>query len=223
MHDHLNNLQMDWLYKNLQLGNMSIPLITDNKHSAMKWVVNFIIFLASLPLFGNCWTPLKVIPKQWTYELIEMTFFTSNSDILGMEYEIERIDRGRYGFSGFLDFKRDFDDNVLVEVTLQRSKDKSGPFKPMPMKIDNVTLSTAMNMFYKTMIMDAVAECCDNAPVFEGRFVAPLTKRRVQINKCEVSTDGLPDIMLEGYYKLRTTFFADDFSGYLDTLVYIEN
>ncbi|XP_059225831.1 uncharacterized protein LOC106088003 [Stomoxys calcitrans] len=152
-----------------------------------------------------------------------MTFYTSNTDILEVEYEVKRISRGRYGFSGFLDFKTDLDDSVLVDVSLKRSQRREGPYRDTSMKAPNVTLSTAMNVYYKLMIMDTVAECCENAPVFKKRFEAPLTKRRVIINECEMSQDGMPLIMPDGFYLLRTSFFGDNFHAYLDTLILITN
>lgn len=54
---------------------------------------------------------------------------------------VMRIDRGRYGCSGFIEFKTDLHDNeVRVGVIVQRSFYRSGPYKILPMKVENETL-----------------------------------------------------------------------------------
>ncbi|XP_061395981.1 uncharacterized protein LOC133331613 [Musca vetustissima] len=160
----------------------------------------------------------------WDFELINVDYYASNPELADIELNVQRIDRGRYGCSGFIDFKVDInEEDVRLEFILQRSQFKSGPFTTMPMKIDNETLTTALNVFYKNIIMEDAQECCENAPYFNGTFKGPLTKRRVTLNQCSISSEKLPSYMMDGYYITRTSVYAKDWYGYLETLAYVES
>lgn len=153
-----------------------------------------------------------------------MGYFTSNASIADIELNAKRIDRGRYGCSGFIEAKVDiYDEDVRVELIVKRSAFRSGPYTTLPMKIDNETLPTVFNVFYKNVVMEDAQKCCENAPYFEGNYVGPLTKRRVVLNECTIDTEKLPSYMMEGYYITRTTVYAKDWYGYLETLVYVES
>lgn len=60
---------------------------------------------------------------------------------------------------------------------------------------------SALNTFYKDMLMDTLKECSD-MPVFEDKFVPPLEKKTYTLTKCQFSQDGFPNHLPEGFYKI---------------------
>lgn len=141
--------------------------------------------------------------KTWTYDIIDVKTGSSNHDLLDIDMKVERISRGSYGVTGFVDIKEDADDRVIVEGLLFRSSNGANieEYKKMPMQIANETLTFTMNKFYKQYVMDSLSKCSPDAPVFE-EFVVPLEKRNIRINKCVISTESLPSHMSDGYYRL---------------------
>ncbi|XP_061395980.1 uncharacterized protein LOC133331612 [Musca vetustissima] len=186
--------------------------------SAMKhpWKIAIFLLISTLSL---------ALSKQfWDFELIQVDYYTSNPEVADIKLNAQRIDRGRYGASGFIDLKIDlYEDDVRIQFLLQRSQFRSGPFTTMPMKIENETLSTAVNVFYRNMIMEEAQKCCENAPYFNDTFKPPLTKRLVTLNQCSVSLEKLPNYMMDGYYITRTSVYGRDWYGYLETLAYVES
>lgn len=160
--------------------------------------------------------------KRWSFDLVNVTTYSSNTDAFDMDIQVKRLGRGRFGFDGFVDIKIDLDDDVLIEGGLQRSKTKDGPYADMPFKIYNVTFTIGMNVFYKSLAMPTAQKCAENAPVF-NTFKAPLTKRLVIIDDCEFDVDTWPDIVMDGYYILRTSLYSTTFNAYWDTVAYVEN
>ncbi|XP_073848862.1 uncharacterized protein [Musca autumnalis] len=189
----------------------------------MKYFTDSATLINCFLFFWNFPSSKGLLKPRWTYDLIEITTFTSNPDCVEMNATVHRIDRGRYGYSGYLNFNSDMGEDILILVTVQRSIQKEGSFGYLPFLGYNVTLPVAMNLYYKPLLMKSVQQCCENAPVFEKSFTPPITKRNISINKCELSNEALPLIMLDGYYKLRTTFFGNDFYGYMEALAYVEN
>lgn len=49
--------------------------------------------------------------------------------------------------------------------------------------------------------MDTMKDC-SNLPVFEGPFKPPLEKRTYTMNKCKFTSDGFPNHLQEGFYKV---------------------
>lgn len=44
---------------------------------------------------------------------------------------------------------------------------------------------------------------CSTMPVFEGEFEPPLEKGTYTMDKCQFSTDGFPNHLQEGFYKVQ--------------------
>lgn len=163
-----------------------------------------------------------LIPKRWSFDLVNVTTYSSNTDAFDLDIQVRRIGRGRFGFIGFIDIKIDLDDDVVIEGGLKRSKTKDGPYADMPYQIENVTLTMGMNIYYKSLVMPTVKKCVENAPVFDI-FKAPLTKRFINIDNCEFDVGSWPDIAMEGYYLVQTTLHSTKFTAYWDTIAYVEN
>lgn len=147
---------------------------------------------------------------------------SNNPDWIELNYTVERIGRSEFGFSGLFHIKTDLYDDTKISGYIERSRLRNGPFIKLPMSFENVPLTNAMNTFYKDVAMPSIQNCSVNAPFFEDRFVAPLTARKIELNKCNFLTDNLPNVMMEGYYKLKIEIFGD-YSAYVLSLVYIEN
>ncbi|KNC27244.1 hypothetical protein FF38_11189 [Lucilia cuprina] len=140
--------------------------------------------------------------RNWSLELLEVNAESSNRDICDLNFEIVRISRGIFAMNGFIDFKIDVDDNALFEGFLYRSSTVRNEFRKLPMEMCNETLTETVNTFYKTYLMNDIQECATNMPYLEEEFVAPLTKRYVEIRNCTISNDSLPSHMAEGLYRL---------------------
>lgn len=152
---------------------------------------------------------------------MELTSGTSNPDLFDLKYEIVRLGRGRYGFSGFMDVKMDLYDDVKVRGTIERSKYRTGPYTMFPMSIESEPLSDVLNKYYKHILQPVTEKCWQNAPIARGKFVEPVTKRYVKINNCVLSTDNLPNIIMEGYYRFRLTL-SGPFEVYVEALSLVE-
>lgn len=141
--------------------------------------------------------------KMWTYEVLDVKTGTSDPNIIDIDFKTERKSRGVYSVSGYMEFKIDADDSLIVEGILYRSSNGANleDYKKVPLSIDNETLTVTMNKYYKEFVMESLKDCAENFPYFE-EFEPPLTKRYIKLNKCLVSTDPLPSHMSNGYYRL---------------------
>ncbi|XP_065368983.1 uncharacterized protein LOC135961412 [Calliphora vicina] len=160
--------------------------------------------------------------QRWTFELIELTSGTSDPDIVDLKLEIVRLGRGKYGFSGFMDIKVDLYDDLKIGGSIERSKYRNGPYSKFPMGVENEPLASAVNKFYTLILQPEAEKCCENAPIFKSKFVAPLEKRNVTINNCALSTDNLPNVIMEGYYRLRLTS-SGPVDVFVEALSLVEN
>ncbi|XP_073846828.1 uncharacterized protein isoform X2 [Musca autumnalis] len=159
--------------------------------------------------------------QTWTYELLNVTLTSSNLDVLDGDLKVIRISRGSFAISGHFDIKQDIDDSSLVEGVILRRTSATDEYRPFPFDITNQTFSEAMNKYYKPLVMDSVAECTTNAPVFD-EFESPLSKRYVKVDKCQLSTDNMPSHMPEGFYKILIKLHGAT-EACIETIFEIEN
>ncbi|XP_075166706.1 uncharacterized protein LOC142238864 [Haematobia irritans] len=144
--------------------------------------------------------------KTWTYELVSVESASSNPAIADISVKEKRIRRGLYAFSGFLDFKTDLYDTSLIDVKVYRSStERDEDYQITPFVIENEILTNFINFHYKAYIMEAIKECAPSAPQYGGdyEFAAPFEKVRIDVNECGVPTDGFPNIMEYGLYKIE--------------------
>ena len=163
--------------------------------------------LATL-VFANI-TIILLLPvagdNQWAYELQDVKCVSENKDLYDCQFEVLRKSRGVFGLSGYMDIKFDADDSLIVEGYIYRSMGMAQSYYKMPFDIANETLTEVMNKFYIPLIMDDIKDCSVDAYNSET-FEPPLTKRKIILDKCLISTDKLPSHMSEGNYRLDIYF-----------------
>ncbi|XP_073828007.1 uncharacterized protein [Musca autumnalis] len=150
--------------------------------------------------------------KTWTYEVKSMEAHSADESILKFDISIERVSRGVYAISGSVTLNVDvYEDHPCdIEGGAFRSNNGVNDYKILPFKVPRQHIITAMNTFYKDMLMDSLSEC-SNLPVFDDKFEPPLRKGVYSLEKCQFSQDGFPNHMSEGFYK--TEMFGN---GYVD-------
>ncbi|XP_061395626.1 uncharacterized protein LOC133331242 [Musca vetustissima] len=141
--------------------------------------------------------------KTWTYEIKSLDSSSADDDILGIDLSVERVSRGVYGISGSFTLGIDIDESVPfdIEGTAYRSDNGVNEYRILPFKMARQHLISALNGFYKEMLMESLKECSD-MPVFEDKFEPPLEKRVYTLTKCQFSQDGFPNHLAEGFYKV---------------------
>lgn len=145
--------------------------------------------------------------QAWTYDLIDIQIHNGDLSVMEFNLTVVKIKRGEYAMNGWLDIRQDMDDSLFLEMKFFTSQ-TGGPnavWKKMSMEMRNSSLTTFMNKHYKTMVMESLKECTENAPVFD-EFEAPLTKRLIKINNCIFKSDNMPAQMAKGFYKLPWKF-----------------
>lgn len=152
-------------------------------------------------------TSAMVKEKNWSFELLDVDCSCENTDNCEIDCEIVRVSRGVFAMDGFIDLKIDVDDSTTIEGSLYRSNTVGNNYQKLPLEIANETLTVTMNEYYKKFLMNDIQNCSTNAPFFEN-FEAPLTKRKLELRHCNVSTDNLPSHMSEGLYKLNIIVYG---------------
>ncbi|XP_073828210.1 uncharacterized protein [Musca autumnalis] len=141
--------------------------------------------------------------KTWTYEIKSMESSSSDDNLLNLDLSVERVSRGVYAISGTININLDIeeDDGCDIEAGAFRSDNGVNDYKVLPFKMPRQHLFSALNSFYKDMLMETFSECSD-LPVFEEKFEPPLEKRVYTLDKCQFSQDGFPNHLSEGFYKI---------------------
>ncbi|EDX02852.1 uncharacterized protein LOC6525924 [Drosophila yakuba] len=137
----------------------------------------------------------------WTYRIRSTRMSTSNETVAGGETHLEREGRGEYTMSGYLYFNVDLPEEFEVEVSIYRSNDGGATYKIEPYSVPRTGLYTAMNTFYKDIIMSSAAKC-SNFPQFKDKL-EPVTAQKFTYNKCVLSVDGFPTYVSDGIYKFE--------------------
>jgi len=71
----------------------------------------------------------------------------------------------------------------------------------LPFSIPKQSFYDYLNTYYKNVIMKNFGPC-SNVPQFKDKFQPPWPKRTYIAEKCVFSGDGLPEIILPGFYKI---------------------
>ncbi|XP_013107549.2 uncharacterized protein LOC106087162 [Stomoxys calcitrans] len=162
--------------------------------------------------------------KNWTYELISVESTSSDPNIADIAVSEKRIRRGLYAFSGFLDFKTDLDDTTTLDLRVYRSStERDEDYQLTPFVIENEILTNFINFHYKAYIMAAIKDCAPTAPQYDGdyEFEPPFAKIRIDVNECGVPTDGFPNLMEYGMYKIEA-YLRNDIEMFLKIIVRLE-
>lgn len=140
---------------------------------------------------------------------------------------VERVARGGSVFSGTLDWNFDTDNetevsflrcNFIVRVfndiayeqgylILYHSQSgRNDDFSETPYRLKNMKFTDGVNsgvyneMFYKNL------HDCSNLEKIEQGFVPPFPRKIYEFRQCVPSTNGFPDVLPLGYYKIVVGF-----------------
>ncbi|XP_037712139.1 uncharacterized protein LOC119548723 [Drosophila subpulchrella] len=137
--------------------------------------------------------------RSWDYTLISVSMTTDNAELAGGDTRVDRIGRGEYGLSGTLYANVDVPQDLEVDVTIYRSTDGGETYKLQPYSIPRQTVYSAVNNFYKKIIMPSVANC-SNLPQFADTLEF-MPAQVFKYEKCQVGTEGFPKYLADGWYK----------------------
>ncbi|XP_016988601.1 uncharacterized protein LOC108051131 [Drosophila rhopaloa] len=168
----------------------------------MRMLPIFILLVSSYLALGN------LVPNQktWTYMMRSVQMSTSDESIAGGTTRLDRISRGEFGLTGTLYFNTDVPRDLEAEVNIYRSTDGGGTYKLEPFSVPRRKVYDALNTFYKDIIMKSAANCSD-LPQFKGTLDI-IHAREFHYEKCRVSTDGFPNYLSDGLYKIEVKTFG---------------
>uniref|UniRef100_A0A1A9UT13 Uncharacterized protein n=1 Tax=Glossina austeni TaxID=7395 RepID=A0A1A9UT13_GLOAU len=147
---------------------------------------------------------LQAAKPVWKFDILDVRYNIETPDKIEMELRITQSARGVYTVDGYFDFKADVTDETFFEIRILYSKTGTGnSYSPTPFHLKKMNLSEFINWPYKEYLSNTVDECGENVFEFEGKFVPPVTKRRIILNECKFNTDNMPSMMKNGFYKLE--------------------
>lgn len=140
----------------------------------------------------------------WKFDILDVRYNIQTPDKIAIEIRITQPARGVYTVNGYFDIKEDVTDETFFEIGILYSKTGTGnSYSPTPFHLRKMNLSEFINWPYKEYLSGTVDQCGENAIEFEGKFVPPLTKRRLILSECKFNTDNMPSMMKNGFYKLE--------------------
>ncbi|XP_061386247.1 uncharacterized protein LOC133321170 [Musca vetustissima] len=149
--------------------------------------------------------------KTWTAEVKSVDVFSSNPELMNfVDFKVERIERGIYGFSGNIVFNFDIaeGDSNEMESQIYFSSNGKDNYRKTPFHIYRQHDYKILATFYKDVAMEEF-KTCSNMPQFEGEFVPPLAKDTYYMDKCQFDMSGFPNHLQDGFYKIEVTGFGD--------------
>ncbi|EDV55056.1 uncharacterized protein LOC6547084 [Drosophila erecta] len=156
-----------------------------------------LLFLFATLLIDGC-----KAGRNWDYEPLSLTSYSSDEDLLKIVTKVDRLGRSQYAFSMTLDWNYDVDKDTMVEADVYHcSSGAEDDYKMMPWSIPKQPFFEYLNAFYKDAFIKNVGHC-SNMLQFEGDFVPPWPRNVYKLDKCVASGEGLPEIAPEGFYKL---------------------
>ncbi|XP_017077704.1 uncharacterized protein LOC108112378 isoform X2 [Drosophila eugracilis] len=166
-----------------------------------------------LPLVGGLWLIVLTVDqcsgkRKWEYEPLSIETYTTDESKLKIEAKIDRIGRGEYGISANIEFKYEADDNTMVEASAYRSSSgEENDYKVIPLSIPKQHYIDFMNSHYKDVVIPNLGGC-SNLVTFDDKFEPPWPQKTYVLDKCVADSDGFPDIVPEGYYKVNFTMMG---------------
>ncbi|EDW01843.1 uncharacterized protein LOC6560249 [Drosophila grimshawi] len=137
--------------------------------------------------------------RNWDYEPLSIETYSSDDSKAKFEAWVERDGRNHV-FSAELTISYEMDERTMIQGTLYSSySGYEDDYKPLPWSIENQTFQQFVIDFY-TNVSYANLKPCSNLP--EPANAYPFPMGTYTFTKCEVSGEGLPEIMAEGYYKI---------------------
>lgn len=77
-------------------------------------------------------------------------------------------------------------------------------YKLIPFNIPKQHYEEFMNSHYKDVVMPNLGGC-SNLPKFEDKFVPPFPQQTYTLDKCVADSDGFPEMVPEGFYRVNFT------------------
>ncbi|XP_075169381.1 uncharacterized protein LOC142241490 [Haematobia irritans] len=146
--------------------------------------------------------------KNWSYDILSIHVEFDDPDVVNASLKETRVARGVYLANGFFDIKQDMTDDCELGMDIFFSPTGlNSTYTRTAFTILRNTLSNVLNMYYKPIAMESMAECSDNSPYIEDVFRPPLTKRLITYKNCTVSTENMPSHMKPGYYRVIFNYY----------------
>ncbi|KAH8320352.1 hypothetical protein KR067_000167, partial [Drosophila pandora] len=144
--------------------------------------------------------------RRWDYEPVSVETFSSDESKLKMTAKIDRVKRGEFAVSAIVDLKYVTDDTTMVEAIAQRSSSgDESDYKMIPFNIPKQPLEDFMNTHYKDVVIKNLGDC-SNLIKFEGKFEPPMPQQVYTLDKCVANSDGFPEVVPEGFYRIIMNF-----------------
>ncbi|EDV46247.1 uncharacterized protein LOC6549797 [Drosophila erecta] len=154
----------------------------------------------------SIWGGLAPSKHTWTYNIRSTRMSTSNESVAGGETHLNREGRGEYSMSGNLYFNVDVPEEFEVMASIYRSNDGGATYKLEPYSVPRTGVYTAINTFYKDIVMSSAAKC-SNFPQFEGKL-EHVAAQKFTYDRCILSNDGFPTYVSDGIYKFEVKTFG---------------
>nr|XP_017025081.1 uncharacterized protein LOC108076657 isoform X2 [Drosophila kikkawai] len=146
--------------------------------------------------------------QNWECKPLSIGGETTNPSAMDLDMRIERVGRGEFFFSGTFFWNIDLDDSVLVEMQILRSHSGSeADYKLTPWSIPQQTFIEYIDTFYKDLLMANLGDCTD-LPRYDSGYVPPWPKGTFNFTRCGIKGDGLPEVLVEGFYKVQAIITA---------------
>ncbi|XP_037713619.1 uncharacterized protein LOC119549541 [Drosophila subpulchrella] len=140
--------------------------------------------------------------RKWEYEPLSVAGISSDDSLISFDMKIVRISRGEYGISATVVWNYDTTEETMVEAVVYRSSSgDERDYMLLPFSIPKQSFYDYLNTYYKNVIMKNFGPC-SNVPQFEDKFQPPWPKQTYNAEKCVFSGEGLPEIILPGFYKI---------------------
>lgn len=105
-----------------------------------------------------------------------------------------------------MELRQDLTDDLLLSAQVYYNPTGGKNFVKTPFRVPEATLSNVLNTAYKDMLMETAVKCIENAPNFEDKFIAPLTKRVLIFRNCHADAENMPSVLKKGYYKIEVKY-----------------
>ncbi|XP_022218383.1 uncharacterized protein LOC111071388 [Drosophila obscura] len=161
--------------------------------------------------FSGLWVLLLIAQscnsaRKWDYEPMSITGHSSDESMLKIEPKIDRIKRGEFAISATIYFNYLLDDKVMVEALCYRSSTgQESDYKLTPFNIPKQPYEEFLNTHYKDMVIKNLGNC-SNLPQFKDKFVPPWPQKTYKLENCVADSDGFPEVLPLGFYKIMLTF-----------------
>lgn len=113
-----------------------------------------------------------------------------------------------------VDWNFDTDDQTEVNLSTYHSQSgRNDDYRETPYGIKKMKFTDAVNNVYDEMLYKNAHEC-SNLKKINGDFVPPFPRGKYWFHQCRGNTNGCPDVLPIGYYKVVLTI-----SGQVDLVL----